>query len=92
MHNILYANYRNISAQNILVWAKQIGLDMKKFIDDVDSGKYKQTVQNEVKQGEDAGVQGTPSFFFNGRKYSGAFQADIVAELLKNEFKVAPKP
>jgi protein-disulfide isomerase len=90
MHNILYANYRSISAQNILVWAKQIGLDMKKFIDDVDSGKYKQTVQNEVKQGEDAGVQGTPSFFFNGRKYSGAFQADIVADLLKNEFKVTP--
>ena len=91
MHNKMYANFRSITPQNILIWAKEIGLDMKRFIDDVDSGKYKQAVQNEVKQGEEAGVQGTPSFFFNGRRYSGAFQADAVAELLQNEFKITPK-
>ena len=90
MHNKLYDNFRTISPQNILVWAKEIGLDMKRFVEDVDSGKYKQAVENEVKQGENAGVQGTPSFFFNGRRYSGAFQADTVAELLKSEFKVSP--
>jgi protein-disulfide isomerase len=88
MHNRLYANYKVISAQNILVWAKEIGLDMPKFIADVDGGKYKQAVENEMKQGEVAGVQGTPSFFFNGRRYSGAFQADTVAQLLESEFKV----
>ena len=86
----VYANYRSISAQNILVWAKQLGLDMKRFIDDVDSGKYKQAVENEVKQGDVAGVQGTPSFFFNGRRYSGAFQADAVEHLLQTEFKLPP--
>jgi protein-disulfide isomerase len=91
MHNKLYANYKNISPQNILAWAKEIGLDMKRFVADVDSGKYKQVVENEMKQGEVAGVQGTPSFFFNGRRYSGAFQADIVAQLLQTEFKIAPK-
>lgn len=88
MHNKLYANYKVISPENILVWAKEIGLDMPKFIADVDSGKYKQAVQNEMKQGEDAGVQGTPSFFFNGRRYNGAFQADLVSQLLVSEFKL----
>jgi protein-disulfide isomerase len=89
MHNKLYANYKVISAQNILVWAKEIGLDMKRFVAEVDAGKYKQAVENEMKQGEVAGVQGTPSFFFNGRRYNGAFQAEIVAQLLQSEFKVA---
>jgi len=91
MHNKLYANYRTINAQNILVWAKEIGLDVKRFIAEVDAGKYKEAVENEVKQGEIAGVQGTPSFFFNGRRYSGAFQADAVAQLLQTEFKIAPR-
>jgi protein-disulfide isomerase len=90
MHNKLYANYKSISAQNILIWAKEIGLDMNRLIADVDGGKYKTAVENEVKQGETAGVQGTPSFFFNGRRYSGAFQADIVTQLLQSEFKVSP--
>jgi protein-disulfide isomerase len=91
MHNKLYANYKLISPQAILLWAKEIGLDMKRFVDDVDSGKYKQAVENEVKQGETAGVQGTPSFFFNGRRYSGAFQADAVTQMLQSEFKLTPR-
>lgn len=91
MHNKMYANFRSITPQNILVWAKEIGLDMKRFIDDVDSGKYKQAVTNEVKQGEIAGVQGTPTFFFNGRRYSGAFQVEALTPLLQSEFKVNPR-
>ena len=44
-----------------------------------------------MKQGETAGVQGTPTFFFNGRRYSGAFQADAVGQMLQKEFLV-PMP
>ena len=88
MHDKLYANYRSISPQNILIWARDIGLDMKRFVEEVDSGKYKAEIENEVKQGETAGVQGTPTFFFNGRRYSGAFQADAIAQMLQKEFLI----
>jgi protein-disulfide isomerase len=88
MHDKLYDNYRSISAKNILVWGQEIGLDMKRFVQEIDSGKYKSTVDNEIKQGENAGVQGTPTFFFNGRRYSGAFQADAIAQMLQSDFKV----
>ena len=91
MHDKLYGNFRSISPQNILYWAKDIGLDMKRFVEDVDTGKYKKAIENEVAQGETAGVQGTPTFFFNGRRYSGAFQADAIAQLLQSEFKI-PMP
>ena len=88
MHDKLYGNYRSISAQNILIWARDIGLDVKRFMQEVDAGKYKGAVENEVKQGEVAGVQGTPTFFFNGRRYSGAFQADAIEQLLQKEFLI----
>lgn len=90
MHDKLYDNFRTISPKNILIWAQEIGLDMKRFTQEVDAGKYKAEVEGEVKQGEEAGVQGTPTFFFNGRRYSGAFQADAIAQLLKSEFKITP--
>ena len=88
MHDKLYDNYKTISPRNILIWAQEIGLDMKRFTQEVDSGKYKAEVESEEKQGENAGVQGTPTFFFNGRRYSGAFQADAIADLLNKEFKI----
>jgi protein-disulfide isomerase len=90
MHDKLYGNYRSISPQNILIWAKEIGLDMKRFTQEVDAGKYKSQIESEVKQGEIAGVQGTPTFFFNGRRYSGAFQADAIVQMLQKEFLILP--
>lgn len=88
MHDKLYANFRTISRARIMDWAKELGLDMNRFTQDLDSHKYKSAVDNEEKQGETAGVQGTPTFFFNGRRYSGAFNAPDVEKVLQTEFKL----
>jgi protein-disulfide isomerase len=88
MHDKLYANFRTINRDNIMLWAGELGLDMKKFTGDLSTGKYRQAVENEEKQGDLAGVQGTPTFFFNGRRYSGAFQAELIESLLVSEFKL----
>ena len=88
MHDKLYDNFRTINRNNLMIWAGELNLDMKKFTEDLSTGKYKQAVANEEKQGEIAGVQGTPTFFFNGRRYSGAFQADAIEALLVQEFKL----
>ncbi len=45
MYDVLFKNFRQLSADNIMIWAKQIGLDMDKFKADLASGKYKAMVQ-----------------------------------------------
>ncbi len=68
--------------------AKDIGLDQKKFQDCLDSGKFASRVAKDQQEGSDAGVQGTPATFVNGKLISGAvpydvFKAEIDAALKK---------
>jgi protein-disulfide isomerase len=87
MHDRMYANFRTISAARILVWAKEIGLDMNRFQTDLASRKFAKRVTAEEKEGEDAGVEGTPTFFFNGKKFNGVFDVETVAPLIAEELK-----
>ena len=41
MYDVLFKNFRHLSHENILLWAKQLGLDVNKFKADLDSHKYK---------------------------------------------------
>jgi protein-disulfide isomerase len=68
-------------------YAKQIGLDMNRFTSDVDSHKYKTRVHSEEQEGEKAGVGGTPTFFLNGKKYNGLFEASALAPVVRGELK-----
>jgi protein-disulfide isomerase len=68
-------------------WAKDIKLDSAAFDQCLDSEKYKSEVLKDKMEGEAAGVQGTPTFFINGRVMGGAQQypeyKKLIDELLK---------
>ncbi len=48
--------------------AKKLGLDTAKFASCLDSGSKAQLVKADLDDGTKVGVNGTPSFFINGRK------------------------
>jgi protein-disulfide isomerase len=85
LHDKLFANFRQISPENILRWAEEAGLDMKKFRADLSSGKYRTVVDREMKEGEAAGVMGTPTFFINGKRYNGPFELEALKPILDAE-------
>jgi protein-disulfide isomerase len=87
MHDLLYAGFPNVSRAKIMIYAKELKLDLPRFTADLDKHKFRARVQSEEKEGEEAGVAGTPTFFFNGKKYNGNFEAASVAPLLKKELK-----
>jgi protein-disulfide isomerase len=91
MHDKLFANSHELSRDHILGWAKEIGLDMTKFKGDFESGKYKSAVEREISQGETAGVEGTPSFFVNGKHYNGGLELAEFGPILEAEMKTARK-
>lgn len=53
--------------KNLKTYAGKLGLDQNQFDSCLDSGSKASEVDKDQKDGEDAGVQGTPSFFINGR-------------------------
>jgi protein-disulfide isomerase len=87
MHDKLYAGFPDLSRRTVMRYAKEIGLDVNRFADDVDSRKFKARVHNEEQEGEVAGVGGTPTFFINGKKYNGVFDVASVSPLIKKELK-----
>jgi len=87
MHDKLYANFRSISRVRILAWAREVGLDVTRFKTDLDSHKYLARVTAEEKQGEDAGVVGTPTFYINGKKLNSSFEFAIIEPVIQAEMK-----
>jgi len=85
MHDLIYAGFPNLSREIVTGYARQLKLDLKKFDADLSSHKYRARVLAEEKEGEDAGVAGTPTFYFNGKKFNGTFEAAAVAPIVRQE-------
>jgi len=63
MHDRLLRNQMAIDVKVLLLHAKMLGLDLPKFQQCLDSGKYTATVRESAVEGRRAGVPGTPGFF-----------------------------
>lgn len=69
MSDKLYANQRELTAENFSKWAGEIGLDVKKFEQDLknNDAKYEEMIKADMKLGTtEAKVRGTPSIYVNG--------------------------
>ena len=87
MHNVMFANRPKLSRQSILAWAKEIGLDMKRFAADLDSEAIHKDVLRDQADGDKAGVEGTPTLFLNGQKYNGDLAPDAIKPVIDGELK-----
>ena len=90
MHDLLFANFRKLNRENILVWAKGLGLDLDRFAADLGSSKYDAAIAKDMKDGEAAGVYGTPAFFINGKLYNGPMEFNKVKPILDAEVSGRP--
>jgi len=72
MHDLIFANQREMSETKYVEYAEQIGLDMDRFKRDVAAADVKSKVDADAAEAQKLGVTGTPGFFVNGRFLSGA--------------------
>lgn len=63
---------RNMNVETWKKIAKDLGLNTSKFNNCLDTGKYVNKISNQQNEGAQAGVEGTPATFVNGRLVSGA--------------------
>ena len=63
MHVGLFANQRALGLSDLANHAQALGLDMPKFQQCLESGKYAAKIRQDVADGQKAGVTGTPGFF-----------------------------
>jgi len=72
MHDLLFEHQQQLEQEHLETYAEQLGLDMERFRADMESSETQDRVEANKETGRRAGVEGTPSFFVNGRRFSEA--------------------
>jgi protein-disulfide isomerase len=83
MHDVLFAKSPAHNHDAVSGYAKDMGLDMAKFEQDYD--RMGAQVTADEKQAEAAGVDSTPTIFFNDRKYDGPIAVKYVEAWIEEE-------
>jgi protein-disulfide isomerase len=83
----LWANQDNLTQAELEKYAKETGLDMAKFRQDMESPGVKARVQKDRTEGSAAGISSTPTLFINGREYSDTHDTESLREWIKEELQ-----
>jgi protein-disulfide isomerase len=93
-HDALYENQRSknsggFSDQRLIELARELGLDAAQFEASLTSGRFEPLVQKDLREAQDAGIQGTPTFFINDRILVGAQPLEVFEHIIEDEERKA---
>jgi protein-disulfide isomerase len=84
-HDRLFADQSKLGNDDLKASAAALGMDAAKFNACFESHKYAPRVEADLQAGNEAGVNGTPAFFINGRLLSGAQPFDEFKKVIDEE-------
>ncbi len=92
MHDMLYDNQKTWSnginaREYFLTYATTLKLDIAKFTSDMDSPAVEAKILAEYKEGTQLGIQGTPTFFLNGKMIQNPQSIDAFNTLIREAAK-----
>lgn len=87
MHGAMFANQQKLAPADLVETAAGLGLNKEEFKACLDSGKYRDEVQSDFKEGASYGVTGTPAFFINGVMVSGAQPPEAFYKIIDRELE-----
>ena len=73
MHDELLATQDRLEPKDLVEHARELGLDVARFKDDLVTRRHEARVARDVETADLSGVAGTPTFFVNGQRHHGAF-------------------
>ncbi|HYO52150.1 DsbA family protein [Archangium sp.] len=86
-HDKLFANQRALDRASLEKYAQELGLNMGQFKAALDSNKYDAQVTADMSEATRVGVNGTPTFFINGRSVVGAQPVEAFKRIIDEELK-----
>jgi protein-disulfide isomerase len=82
MHDLLFQNQRALGRDDLVGYARELGLDVERFERDLDAHVHADRIRADRQAGLEAGVDGTPALFVDGRRYDGFYDAESLADEL----------
>jgi protein-disulfide isomerase len=78
MHDLLFENQDRLSEALYLGLAEELSLGPEALRQALEEAKYKARVRADFSSGVRSGVNGTPTFFINGKRHDGPFDYEIL--------------
>lgn len=78
MHDLLFGHQQDLATLDLTHLALRLGLEVYRFQSSLDDEKLARKVREDSEGGRRGGVRGTPTFFFNGRRYRGAVNLEAM--------------
>ncbi len=89
LHDLMFASQQQLAPAKYQEWAKQAGLDLRKYKASVEAPRTKARIEEDMKLGASVGANGTPTSFVNCRQLVGAQPLDAFKRLVDEEMKKA---
>lgn len=84
MHDYLYEHQTALENENLLDYAATLGLDVDAFERALETDAYDDRIQTDFMSGVRSGVNGTPTFFINGRRYDRPWDKTTLRSALED--------
>ena len=84
MHDTLLVHQGELLPAHVGDYAREIGLDAERLLDELRHRKYAARVSEDVASADESGVSGTPTFFINGRRHYGAYDVDTLTAAVRS--------
>lgn len=85
LHDLMFEHQDDLEPASLVNFAGSLGLDVDRFIAELNQGVYQPAVRRDFMDGVRHGVSGTPTFFVNGERYAGPPNARGLERALRGQ-------
>ena len=90
MHDLLFRNQQALDSLDLTHLALQAGLEVYRFQSDLERAAHLRRIREDMAGGSRSGVNGTPTFFINGRQYRGPITLQAMREAIESATAARP--
>jgi protein-disulfide isomerase len=83
-HDKVFENYSKLSDELLVQFAKELGLNMDRFLKERTSPEIAALINRDLREGSRIGVRGTPTLFLNGKRL-GQRSLEALSAAIENE-------
>jgi protein-disulfide isomerase len=91
-HDLLFLAQPAFARDELTAYGRRLGLDTTRFAECLDTAAPREAIVADQREGREAGVRATPTFFVNGRKIEGALPIEEFRDAVRNALREAGLP
>jgi protein-disulfide isomerase len=86
-HDALFAAQPRLSRETMIAVSRDLGLDAERLAAEIDAEAYSERIDRDLASAAASGATGTPTFFANGVRHFGAYDASSLIEALEADWR-----